>query len=270
MTNYVAFCLYGVDPKYSIGAIRNAEIALELLPGWTSVFFLGESVPLSVESQLSKLGSRVIRIFEPEDSAAMLWRYRAIFLEDSDLVIFRDTDSRLSSREIKLVEEWMSSGRDLHIIRDHPNHKSAILGGMWGAKSERLRSRFHFHDEIGGLITLSYGLDQEVIRLRVFRDWRLTRLVHDGIFTRECGSKKPEPHNSEGSFIGEVFSADEEPDPTGRQQLVAFHNSRSIRFWTQIASIRQIAADLALDLKRMYILLRKSYSSGASSSRKEI
>ena len=32
MKKVISFCLWGNDPKYNVGAIRNAEIAKEIYP----------------------------------------------------------------------------------------------------------------------------------------------------------------------------------------------------------------------------------------------
>jgi hypothetical protein len=253
MTNYVSFCLYGSNPKYTEGAIRNAEIASGIMPNWKPVFYLGSSVSERVENRLRDLGAKIIRVWEEEDPAAMLWRYRAIEIEDSDLVIFRDTDSRLSTRETNLVEDWVASDKDIHIIRDHPDHKSAILGGMWGGKAKLLRPRFpqNIIGEGWGHSSIAYGFDQEVIRLKVYRDYRLSRLIHDGIFVREKGAIRPVAHSSEGAFIGEIFTEEDVPDPFGRKQIIKFYNSRIFRVRTQLGLIRQIVQDFLIDIIRI-------------------
>jgi hypothetical protein len=41
---------------------------------------------------------------------------------------------RFSEREVAAVQQWMMSDLPFHIMRDHPQHKTTILGGMWGAR----------------------------------------------------------------------------------------------------------------------------------------
>jgi hypothetical protein len=183
----------------------------------------------------------------------MLWRYRAIHLEDAEHVIFRDTDSRLSNREAQLVSTWLQSGKDLHIIRDHPNHTSAILGGLWGCEAKALRDYLspNVGDQTPG--EAKYGFDQELIRLHVYRTRKLSRLIHDPIFARELGSVASPHHPATGEFLGEVFSADDVPDPLGRKEIQAFWGSRRRRLVVQFRAYRTIAFDFALDLQRQYM-----------------
>ena len=50
------------------------------------------------------------------------------------MYISRDLDSRFSDREQAAVEEWLNSSKKFHIMRDHPRHRPAMLGGTWGCK----------------------------------------------------------------------------------------------------------------------------------------
>ncbi|KAH8060130.1 hypothetical protein JL722_5088 [Aureococcus anophagefferens] len=41
----VAYGLYGSDPKYCTGAIRNSELVKEVFPGWVARYYHREDVP---------------------------------------------------------------------------------------------------------------------------------------------------------------------------------------------------------------------------------
>ena len=41
---------------------------------------------------------------------------------------------RFSARESAAVSSWLESEYPFHIMRDHPNHGTQMLAGMWGAK----------------------------------------------------------------------------------------------------------------------------------------
>ena len=42
MKKIISFCLWGDDPKYTKGAIENADIATELYPSWTCRYYVGK------------------------------------------------------------------------------------------------------------------------------------------------------------------------------------------------------------------------------------
>jgi len=143
------------------------------------------------------------------------------------------------------VDEWLKTEKDLHIIRDHPNHTEAIMGGMWGAKAEKLRLKNNiiFPLDSKG----RYGIDQEILRQHVYRDHNLSRLVHDSYFVRELNSRKLEP-DRDGSFIGEVIGADGTPDFHSRELIRKYQSSKKLRTIVQLNNVRKIVFDLGVDL----------------------
>ena len=74
---------------------------------------------------------------------AMLWRFLPCVDPQVEVMVSRDLDSRISAREVSAVEEWLESGLQVHAMRDHPAHNTAMLGGMWGARmTEESRPRW--------------------------------------------------------------------------------------------------------------------------------
>ena len=61
------------------------------------------------------------------------WRFQV--LQDPTVFAFgsRDVDSFLSEREEASVRAWLASGKQFHVMRDGPFHRSTILAGLWGA-----------------------------------------------------------------------------------------------------------------------------------------
>ena len=50
--NVISFSLWGDNPKYTIGAIKNAMLAKDIYPGWICRFYLGRSVPEKIKKGL--------------------------------------------------------------------------------------------------------------------------------------------------------------------------------------------------------------------------
>ena len=141
--NIISFSLWGDNPFYGIGAIRNAELALEYYDGWICRYYLGTDVPKETVDKLEKLYNTEVIIIddEPNNWNGMFWRFYAISDIDVEYVIFRDTDCRLSKREYVAVNEWIGSNNTLHIMRDHPMHTEPIMGGMWGVHGPRFHEK---------------------------------------------------------------------------------------------------------------------------------
>src|SRR5439155_960626 len=74
----IAFSLWGDKPLYTVGALRNAELACTLYPGWTCRFYVGASVPGPVVMALAAQPNvEVIAMDERGDHRGMLWRFLA-------------------------------------------------------------------------------------------------------------------------------------------------------------------------------------------------
>ena len=52
--------------------------------------------------------------------------------------LVRDSDNDLTMRERFAVDEWISSQKPFHAMRDHPLHRDPVLAGAWGGNNELL------------------------------------------------------------------------------------------------------------------------------------
>lgn len=208
----ISFSLWGSSPKYCIGAIKNSELREKIYPDWVCRFYCAQDVPNEIITELSRK-SEVVNTGKSGN-----WKFtteRLLALDDEvELVIFRDTDSRLSIREKEAVYEWVESDKTIHIMRDHPSHGSfPILAGMWGAKKET------FNISISSLLSLysnseQYHYDQIFIEKYIWRSFGADAFFHDEIFTQH-----PFPSPREGlRFVGEVF--DENDNHTPEHSLI--------------------------------------------------
>jgi hypothetical protein len=135
MKKIISFSLWGDNPKYTIGAIKNVELSKTIYPDWICRFYCGKSVPLDIIEKLKSYDNvEVIEMDEDGNWSGMFWRFYPASEDDVDIIISRDCDSRLSLRERLAVKEWIDSDKGFHIMRDHPQHGTQILGGMWGVK----------------------------------------------------------------------------------------------------------------------------------------
>lgn len=202
MNKIISFSLWGDNPKYTIGAIRNAELTPIIYPGWISRFYCGESVPTDIIKTLISLPhTEVIMMDVDGDWTGMFWRFYAC--EDSDVMISRDTDSRLSIREKNAVDEWLDSNKDFHIMRDHPHHNTAILGGMWGVRNGLLKNiKTLIHEYNKGNF---WQVDQNFLKEKIYPIVAKTSLIHDSFFDFNDESKKFTTTRINQEFVGEVF-----------------------------------------------------------------
>jgi hypothetical protein len=198
----ISFSLWGEDRKYTVGAIKNANIAEELFPDWICRYYVGLSTPQDVVDELkSKKNVEIIMMDEDGGWNSMFWRFYPISENDVDIMISRDCDSRLSIREKLCIEEFEKSDKLFHAMLDHPWH-NGIMGGMWGAKKgilENIKELIESWPKSG-----AWQTDQSFLNSVVSPIVSEVILVHDSINKRNFPSKRV---NYE--FVGEVYDAND-------------------------------------------------------------
>jgi hypothetical protein len=204
MKKIISFSLWGDNPKYTIGAIENAEQSKTIYPDWICRFYCGKSVPLDIIEKLKSYNNvEVIEMDEDGDWNGMFWRFYAC--EDSDVMISRDTDSRLSVREKLAVDEWLESDKDFHIMRDHPYHNVLILGGMWGVRNGILKNIISIINQYnkGNF----WQVDQNFLREKIYPIIKDNSFIHDEFMKFENWSKLFPSERKNKEFVGDVFDS---------------------------------------------------------------
>ncbi len=201
----VSFSLWGNDPTYTVGAVRNAELIRYVYPGWRARFYVHRDVSPEVKAALVGLQAQVCEIELSADWTGMLWRYFAIEDTAVEVAVFRDCDSRLSLREWAAVQEWLEEDRALHVMRDHPAHRIPIMGGMWGVRCHKARwipARMRASRWVD-----RWGTDQRILAEEV---WPL--LAADSVEHDEFHRGRPFPIPRIGDeFVGQAFDAHDMP-----------------------------------------------------------
>ena len=142
---FISYSLWGDNKVYTYGMIENVILARKYFPMWIVRIHYNETVPEEIIKWLAEQPNvYLVKHRGAEKRAAnTLWRYNDLFIGIDDdhgsTVIFRDCDSRLSEREKILVDEWLKSNKDCHIIRDHPGHTCPILAGTFGSRNKLLK-----------------------------------------------------------------------------------------------------------------------------------
>lgn len=207
---YISYSLWGDNPIYNVGAIRNAELWKEIYSDWNMVVYYDNSVPNETIYNLNKLG---VTLYKMDSSIyPAFWRFLISDNDNCEYAIFRDCDSRICIREKLAVDEWINSDKTIHIMRDHPYHKIpagnnsiGILAGMWGIKGNIIPMEHMITNFIKNENNI-YGVDQSFLK-QIYTQFKDDSCVHDEFF-----EKKPFPINREnGRFIGERIDIYEKP-----------------------------------------------------------
>lgn len=135
MNKIISISLWGDKPQYCVGAIKNAELAKRLMPEWKCRIFIDGSVPVEYQEKLYSMDNVELAEVDTEGIFGAFWRFYSMFENEDNITISRDSDSRISEREVRCINEWLQSDKKFSIIRDHERHYDwPILAGMWGVK----------------------------------------------------------------------------------------------------------------------------------------
>ena len=214
MKKIISFSLWGNNPKYTIGAIKNAELALSVYPDWICRYYIGKSTPKEIINKLSDYKNTELFILNEKGNwSGMFWRFYAATDPSVDVMISRDTDSRLSAREKCAVDEWIASNNIFHIMRDHPFHRTEILGGMFGIKKNAIPNLQNLINEYnkGDF----WQVDQNFLREKVYPLIHHKSTVHDPFFQKIDFPTARQNYE----FVGEVYDENENRNPEHWQIL---------------------------------------------------
>jgi len=209
MKKVVSFSIFGSNEKYLIGMEKNIDICKEIYPDWKVYIYYNNTVPDRFLNSY-KNNENVITIDMGEDiMPGMVWRF---YVEDADLFISRDADSRITLREKLAVDEWIESGKRLHIMRDHPHHNFPILGGMWGMRIDKnfvIRENIKIYFDKKNKNLFDRMSDMDFLKDEIYFKYLNDSLIHDSFYSINEKSR-PFPTKMENyHFVGEIFESDD-------------------------------------------------------------
>jgi hypothetical protein len=224
MVKVISVALWGDNPTYTIGTIKNAEQFKRFYTDYEYwVYIHKESVPHQIIERLKQI-PRVKLIFKQGDISSekckpRMWRFEAIDDPDVEVMVVRDTDTRFYLREKLAVDEWLKSNTLFHIMRDHPHHCYEILGGMFGTKKiPEIKSWKELMEPYIQTDIRMY--DQNFLREKIYPVIKNNSMIHASFHRTESHAKPfPINYDSEYHFIGEYVYADDSRSPSHIQAL---------------------------------------------------
>jgi hypothetical protein len=206
----VAYSLWGNNPMYWCGALRNIEQVKEYFPGWICRFYIDKNSDQNLIETIKGDNVEVILVESKDSFHGMFWRFWASEDEEVDIFLSRDCDSRLSDREVSAIKEWLNSDKDFHIMRDHPYHQVPILGGMWGCRNGLMR-KINLSEKINQWGKYERkGIDQDFLGQVIYPIVKDNSFEHSEFGLNYGGETRPFPmKRKDYEFIGDVFDENE-------------------------------------------------------------
>lgn len=200
----VSFSLWGRNPRYLRGALRNALLVPELYPGWQARFALDESVPLEFRALLSQLGADC-RLMPTGQSLRQKLCWRFLVANDTGVSRFlvRDCDSVVNQREVAAVRQWLASEQWFHVMRDWWTHTDPVLAGMWGGVAGVLPDLQTLLTAYSPRARETANVDQWFLRDVLWGSLRAHALIHDRCFRSEASRPWPLPAPTGDYHVGQ-------------------------------------------------------------------
>lgn len=227
----LSFSLYGDNPIYTIGCIKNAQIKKEVFKDWEMWVYHNDTVPQNILNDLSELNVKLIDTKENNGFFGSLWRFNPITEPNVEYFISRDCDSRISLRDEIAVNEWIQSDKTFHILRDHPiGHGWPMNAGMWGSKGNSIPN---FKDLMINYLINNNRTDDKSIDQCFLRDIIHPIAVnglflHDEYFNYERigQSIKRDRSIDDFAFIGESVDENDIPRGDQRSSIINDYNAK--------------------------------------------
>lgn len=151
MVNVLSFCLYGPEnPRYYPGMLQNVDLAAKYFPEWKVYVYVAPDVEPSMIETLSARANVVVRHTDVTGPVNMIHRFYAIDEPGVDLMLVRDADSRIHWKDRWAIREFLRQPQFIaHTIRDNPEHKAEMMGGLWGIRKS---SGINIHQEYANYV----------------------------------------------------------------------------------------------------------------------
>ena len=183
MKRVLSFTLYGTNPRYTVGAVKNAILAARIYPDFLVRFYFGSDVPRQTLTTLGIMPNvEIFKVDGYHGKFSNAWRFLAFSDPDVEIAMMRDADARITIREKIAVDEWMLSGIEYHSMKDHPTgHKSfPINAGMWGGRTEGLRHMKEIMEDFRARkMENGFAADQAFLAFRVAPLVYKSMMIHD-------------------------------------------------------------------------------------------
>lgn len=211
MKRVLTFTLWGNNPTYTIGSIKNAKLAQKYYPDFECWIYIHvETVPQDIIDILNTLPNVKI-IFKSGNlntCKPLMWRFEAIDNEEVEIMMSRDTDTRILLREKLAVDEWLNSNKSFHIMRDHPHHDALILAGMFGTK--KMSAIPSWCNLMNNFIQCNGGYDQIFLANYIYQTIINDCTIHASFCKKESFCLNfPIEYDEKRYFVGGYVYADE-------------------------------------------------------------
>lgn len=215
----IAYSLWGNNPRYINGALRNLILAKDIYPQWEVWIYLDDSVDEKHINAFKALGGVIIEQPPMQSIKQKLcWRFFVASDQRVGHFIVRDADSVINVREYQAVQDWLMSDRPFHILRDWWTHTDLILAGMWGGIANVLPDIKQLLENFSSGKMETPHIDQWFLGQIIWPNIKERSLIHDRFFNHPLSVAMPGIDPGSNWHIG---SCEHTQDANKQEQYLA-------------------------------------------------
>lgn len=207
----ITFSIYGNVEKYIGGLLKNCMKINKIYPIFWIYVYVGNDVDMG---ELTKKLNGIANLEYIQTGVSghenASHRFFGIDRPEVGIMFSRDADSEINERDQYCIQRFIQSKFLFQIIRDHPQHGTEILAGMWGIKkgllTQRIQDMFHvFKNRHSSFV---FGDDQLFLTNVIYPRVNMYTLAFDSGFAYPDAKKEHIPlpihidENGNSHFIG--------------------------------------------------------------------
>lgn len=181
MVNVFSYCLYGPsNPRYYVPLIKNLKLAHQYFPDWKVWIYVAPDVDTAYLAVLQTYSNVVLRPTNTLGPSNMILRFYAIDEPEVEIMMVRDADSLLHWKDRWAIGRFLEQPHYVaHTIRDHKDHTSKLMGGLWGLrKTAGLNLHEQYQAYLRNPVDLGIAHDQNFLSAHIYPQVLPHLLVH--------------------------------------------------------------------------------------------
>jgi len=208
-----SFCIYGSNPKYCEGMVRNLKHITEHYPSFETWIDIGANVPATYQALYESFPRTRLIKHDAADGRLMTYRFFHIDNPEVELMLVRDADSRIGKRDAWCIDQFIAqTDKTIFTIRDHMYHTRPIMGGQWGIRKIgglNMRQAYQQYCAQYGESS-AYQCDQNFLATAIYLPYRANILVFTSSIALPGEDARPigVPRESIYDFCGNVILFD--------------------------------------------------------------
>jgi len=233
----LSFSLFGNNPLYLKGLEKNLILAQRHYPSWNIRVHVDSLNFNSVKTQFEQNQVEVVESEIEYVNQGLFERFRPMFDPMVDLWISRDLDSRITSREVSAVNDWIQTGMKFHVMRDSHNHSYPVMAGMFGMRAISRHTQRIFQNKIRKYFGTDMTGDQKFLAEVVWKKYKKNCVIHDHWHNRRVENVPIDIESEDGVAIADAYGVGLE------KFLNSIRDVRHSEIFPKLAIIRSFPKD---------------------------